>query len=153
MLAQTQVLRSTVVKFASNNPSASSAAGLMKQPKSINQAKNKALESLVKTGKGVTVVGKSRTGKELTPNDQENRRAKGGGSFKVVSPRVNLLRDAPPPNIALFYRFELPWKVDLDAQSCKWRDVMITTLMTEFTSTSFLFWIPAPFARTCKPHC
>ena len=54
-----------------------------------------ALESLVKTGKGVTVVGKSNVGKEPTPNGQEKRRANGAGSFKVVSPRVNLLYDAP----------------------------------------------------------
>ena len=62
---RSQILGSAVVKFGgggSSSGSASAAAGYAKQPKSVKEAKDMALESLVKTGKGVTVVGKPNAG-------------------------------------------------------------------------------------------
>lgn len=62
---RSQVIGNAVVKFANGTrSSASGAAGLNKQPKTVREAKDVALESLVKTGKGVTVVGKLQKGKE-----------------------------------------------------------------------------------------
>ncbi|KAG8906223.1 hypothetical protein FRB99_007369 [Tulasnella sp. 403] len=76
-----EVLGGAVVKFAESghkSASANAAAGLLrdaqKRPKNAKEAKDLALESLVKSGKGVTVVGKphmakNKSGKKSEPKD------------------------------------------------------------------------------------
>ncbi|KIO31136.1 hypothetical protein M407DRAFT_220899 [Tulasnella calospora MUT 4182] len=81
--AQGQMINGAVVKFSNNaGGSATAAAGLKngKQPKNAKEAKDAALESLVKTGKGVTVVGKPHVGKSTNVKDKARE---GGASLKL----------------------------------------------------------------------
>ncbi|KAG8922503.1 hypothetical protein FRC01_013946 [Tulasnella sp. 417] len=81
--AQGQMINGAVVKFSNNaGGSATAAAGLKngKQPKNAKEAKDAALESLVKTGKGVTVVGKPHVGKSTNTKDKARE---GGASLKL----------------------------------------------------------------------
>ncbi|KAG8874726.1 hypothetical protein FRB97_005684 [Tulasnella sp. 331] len=78
----------TNVKMANGNGktggSASAAAGFGKKqgPKTVREAKGMALESLVKTGKGVTVVGKEHVGK-AHGNKRLGGDLKGAGNLKL----------------------------------------------------------------------
>ncbi|KAG8974897.1 hypothetical protein FRB90_009679, partial [Tulasnella sp. 427] len=81
--AQGQMINGAAVKFSDNaRGSATAAAGLKtgKQPKNVKEAKNMALESLVKTGKGVTVVAKPHVGKNANEKDKARE---GGAALKL----------------------------------------------------------------------
>lgn len=79
---QQQVLSGASVKFAGvGKERASAAAGLSKLPKNVKEAKAAALDALVKTGKGVTVVGKPKMG--AGAKAQISNGASSGGQFKL----------------------------------------------------------------------
>lgn len=81
--AQGQAINGAVVKFSNSaGGSATAAAGLKngKHPRNAREAKDAALDSLVKTGKGVTVVGKPHVGKSVNGKDKARE---GGASFKL----------------------------------------------------------------------